>query len=168
VGYLHLHPAIPLTFNRSLIPKEISLINFTILDPLIVAQVNVLVINIIPTRANISCDSKPVSFTSCDDFHLFHADSKCSLPATQQLIAKCKSEISQISPPITECLVNENLPGRLYERLATSGGSIEMGGTTVLLTTQKQTTMAESSEAEIAAGAYPAWKDTSMAHIVHE
>jgi hypothetical protein len=43
-----------------------------------------------------------------------------------------EAEINRISPPITECLVDANLPGGLYERMATSGGSIEMGGTTVI------------------------------------
>jgi hypothetical protein len=39
--------------------------------------------------------------------------------------------------------------------MATSGGSIKMGGTTVISIAQKQTTMAESStEAELAAAAY--------------
>jgi hypothetical protein len=66
-----------------------------------------------------------------------------------------KAEINRISPPITECLIDANLPGGLYERMATSGGSIKMGGTTVISIAQKQTTMAENStEAEIAAVAY--------------
>jgi hypothetical protein len=66
-----------------------------------------------------------------------------------------EAEINRISPPIAECLVDADLSGGLYERMATSGGSIKMGGTTVILIAQKQTTMAESStEAEIAAAAY--------------
>jgi hypothetical protein len=38
-------------------------------------------------------------------------------------------EVNRLAPPVTECLVNTNLPGGLYERMATTGGSIEMGGT---------------------------------------
>jgi hypothetical protein len=111
-------------------------------------------------------DSNPISFTSCDDFHLFHAESKQSpLTDNMQLMLlkqqgtlineQHKAKINRISPPIAECLVGANLPGGLYERMATSGGSIEMGGTTVISIAQKQTTMAErSTEAEIAAAAY--------------
>jgi hypothetical protein len=165
VGYLRLHPDIPLPFNCSTTPKEISAINFTKLDPPIVAQVNALAIDVIPTWANISFDLNPDSFTSCKDFHLFHAKSKRSpltdgAPPTslkQQgnlVIDRHEAEISRISPPTTECLIDANLPGRLYERMATSGGSIEMEGTTAIFIAQKQTTMAESStEAEIAAAA---------------
>jgi hypothetical protein len=161
VGYLRLHPDIPLTFNRSTITKEISAINFAI-----IAQVNALIIDIVPTRANQSFDLNPTSFTSCADFHLLHTESKRSPlkdnarlePLKQQggPIDKLQiAEINRISPPITECLVDANLQGGLYERMAASGGSIEMGGTTVILIAQKQTTMAESStEAEIAAAAY--------------
>jgi hypothetical protein len=63
--------------------------------------------------------------------------------------------VARISPPVTECLVDANLPGGLYERMATSGGSIEMGGTTVIHICQKQEAMAENStEAELAAAAF--------------
>jgi hypothetical protein len=64
-------------------------------------------------------------------------------------------EVNQIAPPVTECLVDANLPGGLYERMATTGGSIEMGGTTVVPIAQKQDVMAENStEAEIDAAAF--------------
>jgi hypothetical protein len=131
VGYLRLHPDIPLTFNRSTITKEISAINFAILDPPIIAQVNALIIDIVPTQANQSFDSNPTSFTSCADFHLLHSESKRSPltdnarsePIKQQggpIDELQIAEINRISPPITECLVDANLPGGLYERMATS------------------------------------------------
>jgi hypothetical protein len=72
VGYLHLHPDIPLTFTHSTIPKEISSINFSILDPPLVAQVNLLILKIVPTQANIPHDSNHASFTSCNSFFLTH------------------------------------------------------------------------------------------------
>jgi hypothetical protein len=79
-------------------------------------------------------------------------------PSQQQkdvAVNTIKGEINRMSPPITECLVNANLPEGLYERMATSGGSIEMGETADISIAQKQTTMAESStEAELAAAAY--------------
>jgi hypothetical protein len=66
-----------------------------------------------------------------------------------------KAKINRFSPPITKCLVDTNLPGGLYERMATSERSIKMGSTTVISIAQKQTTRAESStEMEIAAAAY--------------
>jgi hypothetical protein len=114
----------------------------------------------------LSFDSNPTSFTSCKDFHLFHAESKQSpLTDNTRLVSlkqqgnltneQQEAKIIRISPPIAECLVNANLRGGLYERVATSGGSIKMGGATVISIAQKQTTMAESStEAEIAAAAY--------------
>jgi hypothetical protein len=168
VGYLCLHPDIPLTFTCSTIPKNLSSINFYILDPPLVAQVNLLNLEIVPTQANTPHDSDPAGFTSCDNFFLTHeAPMGKRSPLTDGAIPNStqksevavdttiKGEINRISPPITECLVNANLPGGLYERMATSGGSIEMGGTTVISIAQKQTTMAESStEAELAAAAY--------------
>jgi hypothetical protein len=64
-------------------------------------------------------------------------------------------EVNRIALPVTECLVNANLPGGLHERMATTGGSIEMGGTTVVPIAHKQDVMAENStEAEIDAAVY--------------
>jgi hypothetical protein len=64
-------------------------------------------------------------------------------------------KVNRIAPPVTECLVDANLPGGLHERMATTGGSIEMGGTTVVPIAQKQDVMAENStEAEIDAAVY--------------
>jgi hypothetical protein len=73
VGYLRLHPDIPLTFNRLTVPKEISSIIFSILDPPLAAQVNSLLLEIVPTQANVPHNSDPgASFTSCDN-PFFHA-----------------------------------------------------------------------------------------------
>jgi hypothetical protein len=33
VGYLCLHPDLPMTFNQATVPKEVSSINFELLDP---------------------------------------------------------------------------------------------------------------------------------------
>jgi hypothetical protein len=55
------------------------------------------------------------------------------------------AQVNRLAPPVTECLVDANLPGGLYERMATTGGSIEMSGTTVIQIAAKQTTMAENS-----------------------
>jgi hypothetical protein len=120
VGYLRLHPDIPLTFTRSTIPKEISSINFSILDPPLVAQVNSLNLEIVPTRANISHDSDPTSFTSCDNFFLTHetpigkrsplTDGAIPNSTQKSEVTSIEGEINRISPPITECLVDANLP----------------------------------------------------------
>jgi hypothetical protein len=65
------------------------------------------------------------------------------------------AEINHLAPPVTECLVDANLPGGLYERMATTGGSIKMSGTTVISIASKHTTMAENStEAETAAALF--------------
>jgi hypothetical protein len=66
-----------------------------------------------------------------------------------------KCEVNRLAPPVTECLVAANLPGGLYERMATTGGSVEMGGTTVIPIASKQTTMAHNStKAEINAASF--------------
>jgi hypothetical protein len=72
VGYLRLHPDIPLVFQRSTTPQEVSAMNFSILDPPTEAQeaqVNAFTINVIPMAANISFDSDPISVTSCENFY---------------------------------------------------------------------------------------------------
>ena len=117
-----------------------SAINFELLEPERLSQVNSAFIEIVRTAPDIPHDSDPMSFTSCDN--LFQTPTP-------------EHQVNRISPPITECLVDTNLPGGLYERMATTGGSIEMGGTTVIPIAQKQTTMAENStEAELAAAAF--------------
>jgi hypothetical protein len=40
VGYLRLHPDIPLTFNRAMVIKDVSAINFELLEPDLQAQVS--------------------------------------------------------------------------------------------------------------------------------
>jgi hypothetical protein len=47
-------------------------------------------------------------------------------------------EVNRNAPPVIKCLVNANLPGELYEQMATTGGSIKMGGTTVIQVASKQ------------------------------
>ena len=145
-GYLRLHPDLPLTFNRSTTAKEVASINFELLEPALITQVNAL--NITPPSFNVPFDSDPAGFTSSDN--LFHTLDIASCDASTPI-----AEINRLGPPVTECLVDANLPGGLYERMATTGGSIEMGGTTVIQICQKQTTMAENStEAELAAAAF--------------
>jgi hypothetical protein len=121
MGYLRLHPDILLTFNCSTIPKDISSINFSILDPPLAAQVNLLLLKIVPARANLLHDSNPGSFTSCDNFFLIHKApigkrsplSEGAIPTSSQqqkdvAINTIKGEISQISPPIS----HNRMPGR--------------------------------------------------------
>ena len=48
-----LHPDVPLTFNHSMIPCEISGINFELLDPPVVAQVNALLVEIVPATIDL-------------------------------------------------------------------------------------------------------------------
>ena len=69
VGYLRLHPDLPLTFNRSSVAKDIASINFELLEPDLEAHVNGLSIDIAPTSFNVAFDSDPTRFVSCD--HLF-------------------------------------------------------------------------------------------------
>jgi hypothetical protein len=65
------------------------------------------------------------------------------------------AEVNCLAAPVTECLVDANLPGGLYERMAMTGDSIEMGGTTVIQVTSKQSTMAHNStEAELDAASF--------------
>jgi hypothetical protein len=67
-------------------------------------------------------------------------------------------QVNHLAPPVTECLVNANLPGGgLYERMATTGGSIEMSGTTIIQIAAKQTTMAVNSHAESFLGKILRW-----------
>jgi hypothetical protein len=93
-----------------------------------------------------------MSFTSCDNLYM---SSNQSPTKRSPIINNQIPMVNRITPPITECLVNANLPGGLYERMATSGGSIKMSGTTTIYIACKQTCMSESTtEAEIAAAAY--------------
>jgi hypothetical protein len=55
-------------------------------------------------------------------------------------------KVNRLVPPVTECLVDANLPRGLYERMTTTGGSIEMGGTTVI---QAASMAHNSTEAKI-------------------
>jgi hypothetical protein len=154
VGYLRLHPDLPLVFKRSNIHQDVSSINFSLLDaPNRDQSVSAFHIDVIPTGPNISYDSDPMSFTSCDN--LYMSDDHISNKRSPMVDNETTKMVNRITPPITECLIDANLPGGLYERMATSGGSIEMGGTTTISIACKQTCMSESTtEAEIAAAAY--------------
>jgi hypothetical protein len=161
VGYLRLHPDLPLVFKRSEIPHDISSINFSILDSPTKeqsAEVNAFHIDVIPTDANVSYDSDPMSFTSCDNLYM-SSEQSTTTAKRSPIIDNQAPMVNRITPPITECLVDANLPGGLYEHMATSGGSIEMSGTTTISIACKQTCMSESTtEAEIAAAAYRQWR----------
>jgi hypothetical protein len=154
VGYLRLHPDLPLVFRCSEVPQDVSAINFSILDsPHSEQSVSAFQIDVVPTNSNVSYDSDPKSFTSCDNLYM----SGDPLPnkRSPMIDNEAPPMVNQITPPITECLADANLPGGLYECMATSGGSIEMGGTTTISIACKQTCMSESTtEAENAAAAY--------------
>ena len=152
VGYLRLHPDLPLTFQRSTVSKDLASINFELLEPDLVSQVNSLNIEIIPSNFNVPVNSDPTAFTSCDNLFQTFGD---TLQDADRPSSFSPANVSRLAPPVTECLVDANLPGGLYERMATTGGSIEMGGTTVIHVCKKQDTMAENStEAEIDAAAF--------------
>jgi hypothetical protein len=151
-GYLRLHPDLPMTFNRSSIEKEVSAINFELLDPELKSHAGVAFIEIIPATVNMSHESDPEGFTSCDN--LFQSFEPYQSEANIN-VASLLAEVNRLSPPVTECLVDANLPGGLYERMATTGGSVEMGGTTVIQVASKQTTMVyNSTEAELDAASF--------------
>jgi hypothetical protein len=154
VGYLWLHPNLPLVFRHSDVPQDVSAINFSILDsPTSEQSVSAFQIDVVPTDANFSYDSDPKSFTSCDN--LYMSGDQSPTKRSPMIDNEAPPMVNRITPPITECLVDANLPGGLYERMATSGGSIEMGGTTTISIACKQTCMSESTtEAETAAAAY--------------
>jgi hypothetical protein len=54
VGYLCLHPDIPLSFNHATVAKEISAINFELLEPETAANVNGILLEIGPPSHNIN------------------------------------------------------------------------------------------------------------------
>jgi hypothetical protein len=150
VGYLGLHPDLPMTFNRATTAKDVSAINFELLSPDVNAHhVGSAFVEVIPLNHNPSHFLDPDGFTSCDN--LFQ-----SLNPTEKVnIAAILVEVNRLAPPVTECLVDANLPGGLYEKIATTGGSVEMGGTTVIQIASKQTTMAHNStEAELDAASF--------------
>jgi hypothetical protein len=157
VGYLRLHPDLPMTFNRATSAKEVSSINFDLLDPNINAHVGSAFVEVIPTTPNTYDESDPMGFTSCDNLFQsidFSTNApKNDMPAVS--VASLMAEVNRLAPPVTECLVDANLPGGLYERMATTGGSVEMNGTTVIQVAAKQTMMAHNStEAELDAASF--------------
>jgi hypothetical protein len=64
VGYLQLHPDIPLTFNRATVVKEVNTITFDFLEP--DQKPLVSFFQLAPSVVNASHDSDPDGFTSCD------------------------------------------------------------------------------------------------------
>jgi hypothetical protein len=124
--------------------------NSELLEPDSKAEVSSAFLQLAPSTVNASHDSDPDGFTSCNNlFQLIDLKLQEIINGTTTL-----GEVNQIAPPVPECLLDPNLPGRLYERMATTGGLIEMGGTTVVLA-HKQEVMAENlTEAEIVAAAY--------------
>jgi hypothetical protein len=149
VGYLRLHPDIPLTFNRATNVKDISAINFELLEPDLEAQVSSAFIQMAPPAHNVPHESDPEGFTSCNNLYQ-SMDVKLQVNEVPTI-----GEVHRIAPPVTEWLVDANLPGGLYERMATTGGSIEMGGTAKVPIAHKQDVMAENStEAKIDAAAF--------------
>jgi hypothetical protein len=109
-------------------------------------------IQIDPPTFNALHDADPDGFTSCNN--LFQSmDTKMNRNNNRDNII---GEVNHlVAPPVTECLVDANIPGGLYEQMATTGGLIEKGGTTVVPIAHKQDFMAENStEADIDAAAY--------------
>jgi hypothetical protein len=145
-----------MTFNRSTLAKEVSAINFDLLDPDLAAHFGSAFVEIIPATYNPSHESDPEGFTSCDN--LFQSLDPMTANTTSNdaiNVASLLAEVNRLAPPVTERLVDANLPGGLYERISTTGGSVEMGGTTVIQVALKQTTMAHNStEAEIDAASF--------------
>jgi hypothetical protein len=120
--------------------------------PISAAHVGSAFVEIIPATLNPHHDSDPEGFTSCNN--LFQSmETMITAPIIN--ISALLVEVNRLTPPVTECLVDANLPGGLYERMAMTGGSIEMGGTTVIQVASKQTTMADNStEAKIDAASF--------------
>jgi hypothetical protein len=68
VGYLRLHPDIPLTFNQASVSKTVQAMNFELLEPDPHAQISAVFMQFAqPTLFNASHDSDPDGFTSCDN-----------------------------------------------------------------------------------------------------
>jgi hypothetical protein len=115
---------------QSTVMKDVSSINFEFLEPDLQAQISSAFIQLAPSAHNVPHESNPEGFTSCDNFFQ-SMDVK-----TNKETGPTIGEVNRIAPPVTECLVDANLPGGLYERMATTGGSIKMGGTTVIPSAQ--------------------------------
>jgi hypothetical protein len=150
VGYLCLHPDLPMTFNQATTARDVSAIDFKLLSlDAKEHHVGSAFVEVIPSNHNPSHDLDPNGFTSCDNlFQSFDPTEKVN-------IAAILVEVNRLAPPVTEWLVDANLPGGLYKRMATTGGSVEMGGTTVIQIASKQTTMAHNStEAELDAASF--------------
>ena len=145
VGYLRLHPDVPLTFDRSDIAKQVSSINFDLLDPHLHAQANSILLNFVPSSTGVPFDSDPMAYT------VMSADpDPTPFPSALPDSTLEVHSVARIPAPFTEAHVDANLPSGLYERIATSGGSIEMGGTTVIAVCKKQDVMAaNTTESEI-------------------
>ena len=153
IGFLRLKPDVAVTFRRNVPPPGI---------PRNVGSIRIEIVQGDPTVTEA---------LGSDSYHVMSVD----LPKTM------RRSVTPVTPreftgirigkaPFTEGQVDANLPGGVFEHLAQTGGSIEMGGTTVIPICKKQDTMAENTtESEIGAAhlmvKFIKWLDLYMCDI---